>query len=80
MQEYWGGLPFPSPGIFPAYGSNRCLLCLLQIHHHCVTWEVISELWFSSNICPVGLMDHKLALFVAYFSFEVERAPLYCFP
>ena len=28
-QEYWGGLPFPSPGdqgIFPTQGSNPCLL------------------------------------------------------
>ena len=21
-QEYWSGLPFPSPGIFPSQGSN----------------------------------------------------------
>ena len=25
-QEYWNGLPFPSPGIFPTQGSNPCLL------------------------------------------------------
>jgi len=24
-QEYWNGLPFPSPGIFLAQGSNLCL-------------------------------------------------------
>ena len=24
-QEYWSGLPFPSPGIFPTQGSNRGL-------------------------------------------------------
>ena len=24
-QEYWSGLPFPSPGIFPTQGSNLCL-------------------------------------------------------
>ena len=28
-QEYWGGLPFPSPGIFLTQGSNLHLLCLL---------------------------------------------------
>ena len=22
IQEYWSGLPFPSPGIFPTQGSN----------------------------------------------------------
>ena len=29
-QEYWGGLPFPTPGIFPTKGSNLHLLCLLH--------------------------------------------------
>ena len=29
-QEYWSGLPFPPPGIFPAQGSNLCLL-------HCIS-------------------------------------------
>ena len=25
-QEYWSGLPFPSPGVFLTQGSNSCLL------------------------------------------------------
>jgi len=25
-QEYWSGLPFPSPGDLPTQGSNPCLL------------------------------------------------------
>ena len=29
-QEYWSGLPCPSPGIFPTRGVNLCLLCLLH--------------------------------------------------
>ena len=29
-QEYWSGLPFPIPRIFPTQGLNPCLLCLLQ--------------------------------------------------
>ena len=29
-QEYWSGLPFPPPGIFPIQGSNPSLLCLLH--------------------------------------------------
>ena len=28
-QEYRSGLPSPTPGILPTYGSNWCLLCLL---------------------------------------------------
>ena len=31
-QEYWSGLPFPSPGIFPTQGSNAYLLCHLYRH------------------------------------------------
>ena len=29
-QEYWSGVPFPSPGIFPTQGSNLSLLGLLH--------------------------------------------------
>ena len=29
-QEYWSGLPFPAPGIFPTQGLNPHLLCLLR--------------------------------------------------
>ena len=29
-QEYWSGLPFPPPGIFPTQGSNLNLLPLLH--------------------------------------------------
>ena len=39
-QEYWSGLPFPTPGIFPTQGSNPHLLCLLHwqvILYHCAT-------------------------------------------
>ena len=28
-QDYWSGLPFPTPGDFSTHGSNWCLLCLL---------------------------------------------------
>ena len=40
-QQYWSGLPCPSPGIFLTLGSNLCLLHLLhwqagsvQVLHH----------------------------------------------
>ena len=29
-QEYWSGVPFSPPGIFPTQGSNPCLQCLLH--------------------------------------------------
>ena len=34
MQEYWSGLPFPSPGIFLTQGSNPGLLHCRQILYH----------------------------------------------
>ena len=37
-QEYWSGLPFPSPRIFPTQRSNPCLLCLL--HSGCF-WPLV---------------------------------------
>ena len=33
-QEYWSGLPFPSPGIFLTQGSNPGLLQCRQILYH----------------------------------------------
>ena len=33
-QEYWSGLPFPSPGIIPTQGSNLGLLHRRQILYH----------------------------------------------
>ena len=30
-QEYWSGLPFPSPGVFPTQGLNLHLRCELHI-------------------------------------------------
>ena len=38
-QEFWSGLPFPSPrGIFPAQGLNLCLLHLL--HWQADSWPL----------------------------------------
>ena len=33
-EEYWSGLPFPSPGIFPTQGLNLGLPYRRQIHYH----------------------------------------------
>ena len=33
-QEYWSGLPFPSPGVFPIQGSNSGLLHCKQTLYH----------------------------------------------
>ena len=46
-QEYWSGLPFPPPGIFPTQGSNLPL-CLSwndrQILYHWATWNAPGNL------------------------------------
>ena len=33
-QEYWSGLPFPSPGDLPHLGIEPCSLCFRQILYH----------------------------------------------
>ena len=46
-QEYWSGLLFPTPGIFPTQGSNLQLLGLLhcrQILYYCSTWEALTKM------------------------------------
>ena len=46
-QEYWSGLPFPSPeGIFPTQGWNPLQYLLhwqADFFYHLATWEVPSE-------------------------------------
>ena len=38
-QEYWSGLPFPSPGSLSDPESNLCLLHCRQILYHWASWE-----------------------------------------
>ena len=38
-QEYWSGLPFPSPGDLPDPGIEPHLLLRRQILYHCASWE-----------------------------------------
>ena len=51
-QEYWNGLLFPPPGIFPTQGSNLCLLHLLHWHVDSLprsTWETPETSYWGSN-------------------------------
>ena len=46
QQEYWSGLPFPSPGIFPTQGSNLGLLhCRQNFFAVWATREYTEELY-----------------------------------
>jgi len=42
-QEYWSGLPFPSPGDLPDSGIKATSLYIFctgrQVLYHCATWE-----------------------------------------
>ena len=42
-QDYWSGLPFPSPEDLPNQGSNPCLLHCRKILYHWATWEAASN-------------------------------------
>ena len=66
-QEYWSGLPFPSPGDFPNPGMELCLLSLLH-------WQVgslplvppgkpqsiLSSVQFSRSVMSNSLWPHGL--------------------
>ena len=45
-QEYWSGLPFPSPGDIPDPGvepDTSCVFCIgRQILYHWATWEALT--------------------------------------
>ena len=41
-QEYWGGLPFPSPGDLPNPRSNSHFLHYRLVLYHWATWEARS--------------------------------------
>ena len=60
-QEYWSGLPFPPPGIFPTQGSNPGLLHLLH-------WKVNS-----SPLSHLGSPNHHR--YPLYFSKKDHRDP-----
>ena len=51
-QEYWSGLPFPSPGDLPTQGSNLCLLD----RPHC---QVGSSPLMSDSSRPQGLQHAR---------------------
>ena len=59
-QEYYSGLPFPSPGYFPDPGLKKHLLCLLHLLH----WEA-----YSPHLTPVSITISSFSTFVTLFLF-----------
>ena len=54
-QEYWSGLPFPSPGIFWTQGLNPCLLHLL--HCRWILYCLSQQGSFVSWVTRLTLLD-----------------------
>ena len=48
-QEYWSGLPFPSPRNFPTQGLNPGVLSHRQVLYHLSYREVLSLYWSIAN-------------------------------
>ena len=78
-QEYWSGLPFPSPGYLPTKGSNQGLLHCRQTFYH-LSYQgsslgkedikkflhdsnVISSVKFSHSVVSDSLQLHELQHF-----------------
>ena len=58
-QEYWRGLPFPTPGIFPTQGVNQYFLGFLHLMH----WQTDSlPLYHLAVVITVSLDNLGLPL------------------
>ena len=77
-QEYWNGLPFPPPEIFPIQGSNLSLLCLLHWQagslplappgKPTVKWRLLSCAWFFAtpmDYTVQGILQARILEWVA---------------
>ena len=62
-QEYWGGLPFPSPGIFPTQGLNPGL-------PHCRHKVCIKRLTDETVLLLLTAICLHLPIWVSSFSFS----------
>ena len=64
MQEYWSGLPFPTPGDLPDQGLNPCLLGLLHWQAGSFTtsaiWEALLILFWSYHL-QIASRIHRLS-------------------
>ena len=67
-QEYWSGLPFPSPGVFPTQGSNpglpHCRKTFYHLSHRELsqrTFQIWSPLLVVFGITYPSLPDEKVS-------------------
>ena len=59
-QEYWRGLPFPSPGIFPTQSSNPHLLHCSWVLYHWATREAPFQCQATINLLFVSIIFHQI--------------------
>ena len=65
-QEYWSGLPFPTPGIFPTKGLNPHLLhWQVGFFYYCTTWEAPNRWAWQKELIPANLEYVKSSTNVA---------------
>ena len=67
-QEYWSGLPFPSPGNFPTHGSNpglpHCRQTLYHLSHQgSLQYPLSNHYFFPPPLCPWQLPIYFLTLY-----------------
>ena len=70
-QEYWSGLPFPSPGIFPTQGLNpHCFL------YNCHYLDAIPS-WPGSNFLIMSFLSFLSSPSYFFYCFTFEKSSVY---
>ena len=73
-QEYWSGLPFPSPGDLLTQGSNLGLLRCKQILY-CLSYQEEVLLRTTIYVNPSKLMEASSGQCKTAFSFQMDSLP-----
>ena len=72
-QEYWSGLPFPSPGIFPTQGSNLGLPhCKQTLYHLSHQGSLKCSLSVSNFLEEISSLSHSI-VFLYFFAVIAEE-------
>ena len=69
-QEYWSGLPFPSPVVLAAQGSNPCLI-LLHWQADSLPLALTGKTHWYDNLLVITwtvCLQNKISFFVCFFS------------
>ena len=80
-QEYWSGLPVPTPGHLPTQGLNPCLLCLLHLESEFFTTNTNWEAPTFKHIQSVVVVWTQELLHILLFggNIKLDRLSACCF-